>query len=72
MNHLPQAPENNIKVIKNFPKICGDNPKSRCIVINDTSGKFASGVNNTGGNFRHKYRVTPVANNGNNIRLPTP
>jgi hypothetical protein len=34
--------------------------------IVDTGGKFTTGVNDTGG------KLTPVANNGNNIRLQTP
>jgi hypothetical protein len=57
-----------------------------------TGGKFATGINDTGGKFCHRYRccffilvavstilsenllpvsTTPVANNGNNIRLLT-
>jgi hypothetical protein len=36
--------------------------------IVDTGGKFAAGVNDTGGNLR-MVSMTPVANNGNNIRL---
>ncbi len=48
----------------------------------DTGGKFATGVNNTGGKFATVVNdaggklppvsTTPVANNGNNIRLKTP
>ncbi len=48
----------------------------------DTGGKFATGVNDTGGNFATGVNdaggklppvsLTPVANNGNNIRLQTP
>jgi hypothetical protein len=48
----------------------------------DTGGKFATGVNNTGGKFAAGVNddsgklppisTTPVANNGNNIRLQTP
>jgi hypothetical protein len=49
MNHLPQAPENNIRIISNFSK------KFRGGYIHlgggDTSGKFATGVNDTGGKF---------------------
>jgi hypothetical protein len=36
--------------------------------VNDTGGKFSAGVNNTGGNLP-PVSTTPVANNGNNIRL---
>jgi hypothetical protein len=45
----------------------------------DTGGKFATGVNDTGGKFVNDARgklspvsTTPVAKNGNNIRLQTP
>jgi hypothetical protein len=48
----------------------------------DTGGKFATGVNDTGGKFATGFNdaggklppvsTTPVANNGNNIRLQTP
>jgi hypothetical protein len=37
-----------------------------CVV--DTGGKFAAGVNDTGGNLP----MTPVASNGNNIKLLRP
>jgi hypothetical protein len=42
--------------------------------INDTGGKFATGVNDAGGNLPpvSTTPTTPVANNGNNIRLQTP
>jgi hypothetical protein len=56
--------------------------------INDTGGKFSTGINNTGGKFAAGVNdasgklppgsttppvsLTPVANNGNNIRLQTP
>jgi hypothetical protein len=45
--------------------------------INDTGGKFATGINDTGGKFAAGSKLppvstTPVANNGNNIRLQTP
>jgi hypothetical protein len=37
MNHLPQVPENNTRVISNFSKIGGDIRKSKCTTsINDT------------------------------------
>ena len=36
--------------------------------VNDTGGKFATGVNDAGGK---SPPVSPVANNGNNIRLQT-
>jgi hypothetical protein len=38
--------------------------------VNDTGGKFATGVNDAGGKFP-PVSMTPVANNGNNIRLLT-
>ncbi len=37
----------------------------------DTGGKFATVVNDTGGNLP-PLSLTPVANNGNNIRLLRP
>jgi hypothetical protein len=52
MDHLPQALENNIRLISNFSKICRDIRKSRCTTgIKDTGGKFANstaGVVDTG------------------------
>jgi hypothetical protein len=39
--------------------------------VNYTSGKFAAGVNNTGGNLP-QVPMTPVANNGNNLRQLRP
>jgi hypothetical protein len=39
--------------------------------VNDTGGKFATGVNDAGGKLP-PVSTTPVANNGNNIRLQTP
>ncbi len=36
--------------------------------VNDTGGKFATGVNDAGGKLPLVSK-TPVANNGNNIRL---
>jgi hypothetical protein len=36
--------------------------------INDSGGKFAKGINNTGGNFP-LVSMTLMANNGNNIKL---
>jgi hypothetical protein len=43
--------------------------------VNDTGGKFAVGVNDAGGKLppgSTTPAATPVANNGNNIRLQTP
>jgi hypothetical protein len=49
MNQFPPAPEYSITTISNFSKICGDIRNSRCTTdINDTGGKFATTVNNTG------------------------
>jgi hypothetical protein len=39
--------------------------------VNNTGGKFAAGVNDGGGKLP-SVSTTPVANNGNNIRLQTP
>jgi hypothetical protein len=39
--------------------------------VNDTGGKFATGVNDAGGKLP-PVSTTPVANNGNSIRLQTP
>ncbi len=44
----PPAPEYPIRTVSNFSKIRGDIRKSRCTTgINDTGGKFATGVNHT-------------------------
>jgi hypothetical protein len=49
LNHLPPSPSNNIRVIPNFLKICGDICKSRCSTgITNTGGKFATDINDTG------------------------
>jgi hypothetical protein len=59
---FPQAPENNIWVITNFLKICGDIRKSRCTTgVNNTGGKFVTGVNDTVGNLP-PISTTPPAN----------
>jgi hypothetical protein len=48
--HLPQAPENNTKVISKFLKVFGDIRKSRSTTsINDIGGKFANSINITFG-----------------------
>ncbi len=39
--------------------------------VNNIGGKFATGVNDAGGKLP-LVSTTPVANNGNNIRLQTP
>jgi hypothetical protein len=54
--------------------------KGQC--INDTGGKFATGINDAGGKLPlvsmtpaanlPPVSLTPVANNGNKIRLQTP
>jgi hypothetical protein len=41
-----------------------------CVV--DTGGKFATGVNDTGGKFLPPVSLIPVAKNGNKIRLQIP
>jgi hypothetical protein len=52
MNHLRPSPKNDIRVISNFPKIRRDICKSRCTTsINNTGGKFATGINNTAAYF---------------------
>jgi hypothetical protein len=38
---------------------------------NDTSGKFATCINDAGGKFP-PVSTSPVGNNGNHTRLPTP
>jgi hypothetical protein len=64
MNHLPPTPENNIRVILSFLKICGDNLKVKVYHWYQ----------------QHRQQILPpvllvllftiqVANNGNNIRL---
>jgi hypothetical protein len=84
MNHLPQHPENNtgVKFFRKFAEIFasqGAPPVSTTSAayfatssagIVDTGGKFATGVKDTGGNLP-PLSTTPVANNGNNIRLLT-
>jgi hypothetical protein len=69
-----------------FLNIRGDICKSKCTTgindtggkfasytasVVDTSGKFATGDNDTGGNLP-LLSTTPMANNENNIRLLTP
>ncbi len=45
-------PLNYTRDISIFSKICGDIRKSRCTtIINDTCGKFATGINDSGINF---------------------
>jgi hypothetical protein len=39
--------------------------------VNDTGGKFAAGVNDADGKLP-PVSTTPVANNGNKVRLHTP
>ncbi len=39
--------------------------------VNDTGGKIATGINDTSSKFAAGV-ITPVANNGNNIRLLRP
>jgi hypothetical protein len=49
---FPEVQENNIRIISNFLKIRGDIRKSRCTTgINNSSGKFATCINKTGGKF---------------------
>ncbi len=42
------------------------------VSVVDTSGKFGTGVNCTGGKFAASVNDTAVANNRNNIRLLRP
>jgi hypothetical protein len=57
MNHLPQAPDFNIRVSFNFFKTLGGIRKSRCIKgINSTGGytyfrRFDTSINDTGRKF---------------------
>jgi hypothetical protein len=44
-----------------FSKLCGDIRKSRCITgVNDTCGKFAASVIDTGGNLSPMSSLPPV------------
>jgi hypothetical protein len=50
MNHLPHAPENNIRVISNFFESSRRYLQvkvHRWYCINETGGKLATGLNNT-------------------------
>jgi hypothetical protein len=55
MSYLPQAPENNIRVVSNFSenlrRYSQVTVHHHCTGINDTRGKFAAGVNDTGRKF---------------------
>jgi hypothetical protein len=64
MNQFPPQPQSiPVGPFQIFSKNRGDIRKSRCTTgINDTCGKFATGA----------VSLTPVANNGNNIRLQIP
>jgi hypothetical protein len=79
MNHLPQAPENLIRVISNFLQFASRGAPSVSMtpvvnllkvplvssipvanlppVSNDTSGKFANGVNDSGGKYSEQYQT---------------
>ncbi len=65
---FPQAPENNIRVISNFfensrrysqVKVHHRCQRHRwqCHWHRDTGGKFATGINDTGGKFCHQFRL---------------
>ncbi len=71
MNHLPQAPANDSRVISNFSKIRGDftsqsapytgindmvNFPSGTACVIDTGGKFATSANDTGQCQRHWWQ----------------
>jgi hypothetical protein len=87
MNQFPLSPRefhlDRFKFFRKFAEIfaCqGAPPVSTTPVANfstifasvvDTGGKFATGVNDIGGKLPPAL-LTPVANNGNNIRLQTP
>jgi hypothetical protein len=59
-----------------FSNISGDIRKSRCTGVFNTGGKFAASVVETSGKFPQvslpQVSMTPVENNGNNIRLLRP
>jgi hypothetical protein len=59
MNHLPQAPENNIRVISNLFE--NSRRYSQVKVHHRCGGKFATGVNDIGGKLP-PVSTTPVAN----------
>jgi hypothetical protein len=84
---FPQTQSIPLGPFKIFSKIHGDICKSRCTTgISDTGGKFATGINNTWRQILPQVSLvllipvanlpqvsmTPVANNGNNIRLLRP
>jgi hypothetical protein len=50
MNQFPPQPQSiPLGPFRIFSKIRGDIPKSRCTIgINDTGGKFATGMSDTG------------------------
>jgi hypothetical protein len=76
MNHLPQAPENKIKGISVFFKICGEIRASQGAPTVSTTPvanlKFFSDINNTVGKFSHlplasttpAINLQPVTKNG--------
>jgi hypothetical protein len=67
MNHLPHAPDNNIRIISNFFENsrrysqvkghhrCQQHRWQIAAGINDTGGKFAIGINDTGSKFFHQF-----------------
>jgi hypothetical protein len=55
MNQFTQPPSIPLGQFQIFLKIRGDICKSRCTtLINDTRGKFATGIGDTGGKFCHQ------------------
>ncbi len=64
MPPVSTTPAANLPPVANFATILAS--------VVDTGGKFATGVNDTGGKFATGVSLTPVANNGNNLRLQTP
>jgi hypothetical protein len=71
MNQFPPSQSIPLRLFQIFSKIHGDIRKARCTAgINNTGGKFATGVNDAGDKLT-LVSTTPVANNGNNIRLQT-
>jgi hypothetical protein len=63
MNQFPPRPQSvPLGLFRIFSQVCGDIRKSRCTtgiyaIVVDTSGKFATGVNDTGGKYWDQYQA---------------